>query len=232
MIMAEPHPIQESQLKRFATAAYSEDVPIRMIRQMASELLSLRQQIGQRQAELEFIMQKNMQEPKQEPAQAVPYAWHVPPMSRMYFGEYAQLDAEAEAKRVGGTAKAIPLYTHPAPLESKQAVPVGRVMYWQGEPGLAPATCIRGFAEYPKGYAQLGPWREGEPVYTHPAPLDSDTRKMVLELCDMADHYALIVQPYVPNWLDSDEKLKEQAEGIEQHAKQIRERLEAGDGKN
>ena len=50
MIMAEPHPIQESQLKRFATAAYSEDVPIRMIRQMASELLSLRQQIAQMHA--------------------------------------------------------------------------------------------------------------------------------------------------------------------------------------
>lgn len=48
-----------------------------------------------------------------EQAQAVPVAWHVPPMTQMYFGEYAQIDAEAEARRVGGTAKAIPLYTHP-----------------------------------------------------------------------------------------------------------------------
>ena len=143
-------------------------------------------------------MQKNMQEPKQEPAhdevpmpqnadqaqlmalvaenwlkhnapdrlkepaQAVPVAWHVPPMTRMYFGEYAQIDAESEAKRVGGTAKAIPLYTHPA-------------------------------------------------------PLDSDTRKMVLELCNAVyEHIAVWKYPYGKLTLEL--------------AKQIREKLEAGNG--
>jgi hypothetical protein len=48
------------------------------------------------------------------------------------------------------------------------AEPIGRVLHWKGEPGLAPKTCIRGYGEYPKGYAQLGPWEEGELVYTHP----------------------------------------------------------------
>lgn len=61
---------------------------------------------------------------KQEQAQAVPYAWHVPPMTRMYFGEYAQLDAESEAKRVGGTAKAIPLYTAPPAIDDETRKPL------------------------------------------------------------------------------------------------------------
>jgi hypothetical protein len=49
-----------------------------------------------------------------------------------------------------------------------EAVPVGRVLHWVGGEGFAPKTCIRGYAEFPIGYAQLGPWKEGEPVYTHP----------------------------------------------------------------
>lgn len=54
-----------------------------------------------------------------------PYAWRVPPMSRCYFGEHAKIDAEAEARRVGGTAKAIPLYTHPAAQGDAVLVPRG-----------------------------------------------------------------------------------------------------------
>ena len=40
----------------------------------------------------------------------VVYAWAVDGLSRMYFGEYAEIDAMAEARRCGGTATAFPLY--------------------------------------------------------------------------------------------------------------------------
>lgn len=58
MIMTKSYKVHESQLQRFQTVAYSQDVPVRHIREMASELLSLRQQIAQ------------MQAPAVEPAQA------------------------------------------------------------------------------------------------------------------------------------------------------------------
>lgn len=43
-----------------------------------------------------------------------PIAWYVPPMSRPFWGEFAELDAKSEARRVGGTAEAVPLYIIPA----------------------------------------------------------------------------------------------------------------------
>ena len=52
----------------------------------------------------EALAQKDEQEP---------VAWYVPPSSRLMLGEYAKLDAEAEARRCGCTARATPLYTTP-----------------------------------------------------------------------------------------------------------------------
>lgn len=39
-----------------------------------------------------------------------PYAWGVQGCSRMWFGEYAEMDAKSEAVRCGGTCAAFPLY--------------------------------------------------------------------------------------------------------------------------
>ena len=42
-----------------------------------------------------------------------PVAWAVQACSKMWRGEYAEIDAKAEAKRIGGTCVAYPLYTTP-----------------------------------------------------------------------------------------------------------------------
>ena len=56
---------------------------------------------------------------KQEPAQAVPYGWHITGLSCLMVGEYAEHDAKAAAKRCGGTTKAIPLYTVPPAIDDE-----------------------------------------------------------------------------------------------------------------
>ena len=45
--------------------------------------------------------------------QAEPVAWAVQACSKMWRGEFAEIDAKAEAKRIGGTCVAFPLYTTP-----------------------------------------------------------------------------------------------------------------------
>ena len=40
-----------------------------------------------------------------------PVAWAVQACSKMWRGEFAEIDAKAEAKRIGGTCVAYPLYT-------------------------------------------------------------------------------------------------------------------------
>jgi hypothetical protein len=45
-----------------------------------------------------------------------PYGWKIQGVSRLVIGEYAEVDAKAEAKRIGGTCEAIPLYTAPLPV--------------------------------------------------------------------------------------------------------------------
>lgn len=45
--------------------------------------------------------------------QAEPVAWAVQACSKMWRGEFAEIDAKAEAKRVGGTCVAYPLYAAP-----------------------------------------------------------------------------------------------------------------------
>jgi len=42
-----------------------------------------------------------------------PVAWAVQACSKMWRGEFAEIDAKAEAKRIGGTCVAYPLYTTP-----------------------------------------------------------------------------------------------------------------------
>ena len=45
--------------------------------------------------------------------QAEPVAWAVQACSKMWRGEFAEIDAKAEAKRIGGTCVAYALYTSP-----------------------------------------------------------------------------------------------------------------------
>ena len=51
-------------------------------------------------------MLKALAQPEQEPV-----AWAVQACSKMWRGEFAEIDAKAEAKRIGGTCVAYPLYT-------------------------------------------------------------------------------------------------------------------------
>ena len=53
-------------------------------------------------------LQKALAQPEQEPV-----AWAVQACSKMWRGEFAEIDAKAEAKRIGGTCVAYPLYTAP-----------------------------------------------------------------------------------------------------------------------
>ncbi|WP_294636584.1 hypothetical protein [uncultured Aquabacterium sp.] len=54
--------------------------------------------------------------------QGEPYGWAVTGCHSLYRGEWAESTAKAEARRCGGTARAFPLYTAPAP-----AVPMSEV---------------------------------------------------------------------------------------------------------
>ena len=47
-------------------------------------------------------------------AQPEPVAWAVQACSKMWRGEFAEIDAKAEAKRIGGTCVAYALYTTPS----------------------------------------------------------------------------------------------------------------------
>ena len=51
-------------------------------------------------------LQAALAQPEQEPV-----AWAVQACSKMWRGEFAEIDAKAEAKRIGGTCVAYPLYT-------------------------------------------------------------------------------------------------------------------------
>lgn len=50
-----------------------------------------------------------------EQPEVEPYGWHVTGSNELLRGEYAQSDAESDAERCGGTARAVALYTAPPP---------------------------------------------------------------------------------------------------------------------
>lgn len=68
-------------------------------------------EIAQQEAELQRLRKKLqlLEEMKQLRAKATPIAWYVTGCSTML----DEHDAKAEAKRCGGSAKAVPLYTSP-----------------------------------------------------------------------------------------------------------------------
>lgn len=88
-------------------------------------------------------------------------------------------------------------------------------------PVVEPAQAVPSAYLFKNGYRlvdDIEPEDDSEiPLYKHPAPLDSDTRKMVLELCNAVyEHIAVWKYPYGKLTLEL--------------AKQIREKLEAGNG--
>ena len=54
----------------------------------------------------------NLLEESTKSAEYVQVAWAVSGCSKMWIGEYAELDAKAEARRILGTCVAYPLYVH------------------------------------------------------------------------------------------------------------------------
>jgi hypothetical protein len=56
-----------------------------------------------------IIIHEALAQPAQEPMAA----WAVQGCSKMWSGEFAEIDAKAEAKRIGGTCIAYALYTQP-----------------------------------------------------------------------------------------------------------------------
>jgi hypothetical protein len=52
-----------------------------------------------------------------------PVAWAVQGCSKMWRGEFAEIDAKAEAKRIGGTCVAYALYTTPPSANGKNGTP-------------------------------------------------------------------------------------------------------------
>ena len=69
--------------------------------------------------------------------EAEPVAWAVQACSKMWRGEFAEIDAKAEANRIGGTCVAYALYTSPpqrewqglTPDEVKHLYPYGRSIW-------------------------------------------------------------------------------------------------------
>ena len=52
---------------------------------------------------------------EQPPQQQEPHGWKVHGVNSLFMGEFAEADAKAEAKRIGGNCIAFPLYTSPQP---------------------------------------------------------------------------------------------------------------------
>lgn len=65
-----------------------------------------------------------------------PYCWKVDGVREPFFGEYAEIEAKHEAKRIGGTCKAFPLYAEqPAPSEPVNALSDLSVVQHEIQPG-------------------------------------------------------------------------------------------------
>ena len=76
-----------------------------------AECVRLRARLEAAEKERDDLRAKIDEMEKQEPV-----AWIVAPSSRPFWGEYARQDAESEAQRCGGTAKAEPIYLAPGAL--------------------------------------------------------------------------------------------------------------------
>jgi hypothetical protein len=70
-----------------------------------------------------------------------PFAWAVQGCSMMWSGAFAEDDAKAEAKRIGGTCVAIPLYTAPPQREWIVLTDAEILQFWQGDHGMPGGRC-------------------------------------------------------------------------------------------
>lgn len=60
-----------------------------------------------------------------------PYAWAIDACSKMWRGEFAEMDAKAEAARCGGTCRAFPLYDYPVP--QVKCTPLSDAAIWKDD---------------------------------------------------------------------------------------------------
>lgn len=77
---------------------------VKYYEQRTSVIVALRQALDQ-----------PAEEPVAQPTDE-PYGWKVQGVALLFTGEYAEKEAKAAAKRIGGTCEAFPLYVRPQPL--------------------------------------------------------------------------------------------------------------------
>lgn len=119
-----PHPTEALALAREAIAALEDDIaqgvaPVaRLARWMSGGDLGAPERViysvkvldaGRALPMGDFLLYTT----PQEPAPRTPYGWQVQGLRDTFKGEFAETDAKAEAKRVGGTAYAFPIYIDP-----------------------------------------------------------------------------------------------------------------------
>ena len=112
-------------------------------------------EIAQKEAEFQRLCKKLqlLEEMKQLRAKATPIAWYVTGCSTML----DEHDAKAEAKRCGGSAKAVPLYT----------VPRGHAATQPAEQGVELANC-KGGNWLTVVYRDIQPGDEARAIVEHP----------------------------------------------------------------
>ena len=88
-------------------------------RQLIADLLSALEYHTEQTRPIQFskvaieAAREYLRKPAQQPAQQQPYGWKVYGVNSLFMGEFAESDAKAEAKRIGGTCITFPLYTSP-----------------------------------------------------------------------------------------------------------------------
>lgn len=126
--------------------------------------------------------------------QGEPYGWAVTGSHSLYRGEWAESTARAEAKRCGGTARAFPLYTAPAP----QGEPVAAQCRFEGDAEWKPCTVAHHLLvqAHPKEW----PHYETRALYTAPAPaVPSDERAALQRIADWSEHPPMLGVDYGSN---------------------------------
>ena len=114
-----PHSItHESVTLRFASKQEGHNALSQLRHRLAAHDLAARQREMQLLGEIEALERLALRVLKQLGAEATPIAWYVTGCSTLL----DEHDAKSEAKRCGGSAKAIPLYTAPQPPAVKDSL--------------------------------------------------------------------------------------------------------------
>jgi hypothetical protein len=91
------------------------------------------------------------------------YCWKVHGTTDEFTGYYAEEEANAVAKRIGGTAFAFPLYVRPQPADE----PVAWLYDWKAE-GITLSDCVS--LDYDEAHSPTMGCHNIRPLYTRPQP--------------------------------------------------------------